>query len=67
MSQSDLQRQIIAFAGHLSRSNEYASAFNTACEKSWLDNNGTPTDAGRDLIDALTAQHGTRSVFRQIA
>lgn len=65
--QIDIQRQIIAFARHLSSCSEDTSAFDKARDNLWLDHNGAPTDAGRDLVDALTAQRGTRSVFHQIA
>ncbi len=41
-----------------------AGAANYALERGWLDDKGFVTDSGRRVIEALTEQDGTRSVFR---
>lgn len=39
-------------------------ATQTATTRGWLDKDGAPTDQGRQMLEDLDAQQGTRSVFR---
>ncbi|SPJ25108.1 hypothetical protein [Palleronia abyssalis] len=36
----------------------------TARNRGWLDEDGLPTDEGREMLKAMGDQQGTRTVFR---
>jgi hypothetical protein len=55
--------QILAFAGHVGRS-DGAEAEEIARRRNWLDAAGRPTGEGLELVEALSDQSQTRTVFR---
>jgi hypothetical protein len=54
---------VLTFSQMLSSGRD-ADATRFAAEHGWLDKEGQPTEAGRQLSRALLQQRGTRSVFR---
>ncbi|QFU07774.1 hypothetical protein PARPLA_02061 [Rhodobacteraceae bacterium THAF1] len=60
--QSETRARILAVAGQMG--NPATPAEQTATSRGWLDADGTPTDDGRDMLEAMGEQTGTRSVFR---
>lgn len=62
MINEDSASRIAWFAQHLGRPE--ASGEEVAVQRGWLDRDGRPTDAGRELLRQLRDQVGTRSVFR---
>ncbi len=55
---------IVGFARQLLGSASATDPKEEAAARGWLDAAGLPTEDGRKLIDSLTGQDGTRSVFR---
>lgn len=55
---------IVGFARQLVGSGSGADPKAEAQAHGWLDASGKPTKDGHELIDSLTEQDGTRSVFR---
>lgn len=60
--QNDLANRILAFAVHLDSPGGDPRA--AAQSRRWLDDRGTPTKDGLALLNALSLQDQTRSVFR---
>ena len=61
MTDDDLKSQILTFAEHVGASDD---AETVAKRRGWLDDAGEPTEEGREVIEALGDQDGTRTVFR---
>lgn len=59
--ESDLSR-ILAFAVHVGSPDTPPEE--TARARGWIDDDGRPTDEGREMLKSLGDQVGTRSVFR---
>ena len=61
MTDDNLKAQILAFADHVGNEG-HAEA--EAKSRGWLDDDGEPTEEGREVIKALGEQDHTRTVFR---
>ena len=59
----DVVATIIRYAAAMFGEKEVAAA-EAARRQGWLDEEGRPTKAGRELVEAIADQKGTRSVFR---
>jgi hypothetical protein len=67
MSDDDVATQILAFATHLCEPGTASGTPEGAARvRGWLDDEGRPTDTGRELVDAIREQRATRSVIRNV-
>ncbi|MEL6227676.1 MAG: hypothetical protein AAGJ29_02375 [Pseudomonadota bacterium] len=55
---------IIGFALQLTETGGETAARDLATSRGWLNAEGVPTASGQELIQSLTDQRGTRTVFR---
>ena len=56
---------VLNFANYLRNPSTSPEVF--AKERGWLDDQGNPTADGRELVEALSGQDGTRSAFRNVS
>ncbi len=61
MTETSLTQRILAFSAHIGRPGDPAGV---ARRRAWIDADGAPTIAGRELVEALEDQSTTRTVFR---
>lgn len=64
MSDAAYKTRILTIARQCATEDE--SDETAATLRGWITADGTPTQAGRDLIDELDDQGGARSVFRNV-
>ena len=64
MTNDDMRSVLENYVVLLGDAPDQAGAFGAAVAKGWLDDNGVPTDEGKEAARALTDQRGTRSAFR---
>jgi glutamate synthase domain-containing protein 2 len=62
-TEQDARTRILAFAGHVGRDGG-TGAEDVARRRNWLDAAGRPTEEGLELVEALSDQSRTRTVFR---
>lgn len=63
MTTLEMQREILAFAGHIDREAAQTPEI-VACRRNWLSPEGAVTPDGEALALALRDQFATRTVFR---
>ena len=63
MTDDTATASILAFAAHIGR-RDLRSPEAIARRRNWLTEAGEPTPEGRTLVEALTEQGATRTVFR---
>ncbi len=63
-TEQDARTRILAFAGHFGRGDGGTAAEDVARRRNWLDAAGRPTEEGLELVEALSDQSRTRTVFR---
>ncbi len=66
MGEREVAERILRVAAYLNDAQPRRPAADLARERGWLGPEGEPTPDGRDLVDALMDQAGTRSVFRNL-
>jgi hypothetical protein len=64
MNAGDDVAVVLTFSQMLASGESKARVEVFAAERGWLDGEGRPTEAGRQLARALQQQRGTRTVFR---
>lgn len=62
MPQDEIRSKILSFAAHIG--NNSTPAETTAQRRNWIRSDGSVTEDGTALVDALDDQSATRTVFR---
>lgn len=66
MSDQIVAQALLAWENLLSGSGFGDNSLANAQKRGWIDENGRPTEDGRQLVEALIAQIEQRSVFRNL-